>query len=93
MPLNQSQKTVILIAAIVILLMGIFPPLIYTFKIDGKYGEKPAGYAFVLMTPPPEGRGITVSVKLNISRLLIQWLVVAAAGAGIAFLIKGRARP
>ena len=71
--MNEKQKAILVMGIIIIILMGLFPPWVYTHY--GTYSE----YSFI--ATPPEGRGI---VKLDSSRLVLQWIVVLiAAGLGV----------
>lgn len=46
--------------------------------------EKPAGYALIISPPGPERKDGHFGVRIDISRLIVQWLVLAAAmGLGV----------
>ncbi len=78
--MNSKQRTAIIIAGIVMILMLLFPP----FQLHwgpGRVFNKGYGFLFA----PPDHRG-TVDVSL----LLIQWLLVVVLGLGAVFLFKDR---
>jgi len=85
--LNAKQKKTLLAGAFVFVLMGAIPPWTYTFKFEGTYSEVPAGYALIIDPPSPRVDNGSNGVKLDISRLLVQWFVVGATtGLGIILL-------
>jgi hypothetical protein len=78
-----------LIAAGVIFVgMGLLPPWIYTLDAGSIEREKPAGYALIVSPPNPEKDLPAFGVRLDISRLLIQWLVLVAATDGLLLLTR-----
>ena len=84
MGLNKNQRIIITISIAVIVLMGLFPPWTYTFKSTMTYSEEPAGYSFIASAPERRQALKTHGVKLDILRLLVQWVVVfAALSAGV----------
>jgi len=94
MSLNRNQKTVVVLALAIIFIMGICPPWNYTFKGEGFYSVRPAGYHFLLM--PPETKDHRSSprsrhnVALDFPRLFLQWFLVVVAGTSvIVFLGRG----
>lgn len=95
MILDKRQQHIVLAGTALFILMGLFPPWTYT----GDTGhEKPAGYALIITPPePPSVLGRVYrrfkdvkGVKLDWSRLIVQWLVVAAATGVAMFLLTGQ---
>ena len=69
--------------------MGIFPPWTYIYKSSRGYVEHPAGYSFIAAPPTPEWRISRTTIKIDTTRLLIQWAVtIAATGFGVILTAK-----
>jgi hypothetical protein len=79
MRLNTTQRVIILAGIAIIALMGLFPPWTYTLKATMTYSEEPAGYGFIASPPRRKGDSLMHGVKIDSSRLLIQWTVTIAA--------------
>ena len=83
--MNKKQKIVFLVGLGIIILMGLFPP----WYIYHPYGSRPGEYAFIFSgSSSSDGTG----VYIDIVRLLIQWVVVAIATAGIMLVLKDDTR-
>jgi len=88
MELNVKQRKILIIGVVLIIVMGLFPPWTYTYKYRTTYSESPAGYGFI--ATPPRGDGQSQGVKLDISRLILQGIIILiAVGLGV-YLIDGR---
>ncbi len=48
--------------------------------------RNPAGYALITEPPKPEEYKVQYGVRLDTSRLIVQWLVLLAATAGTVLL-------
>ncbi len=69
------------LAVMLLIVIGLFPPWIYTFSPRGAATtEKPAGYHFLLAPPPPARDQPFSGVALDVPRLLLQYVL----GLGIA---------
>ena len=79
MKFNSKQKKILIVGIVIVLLIGIIPPWNYTYKTSSIYIEKDAGYSFIMSPPPARGRH---GIKIDISRLVIQWIVTIAATTG-----------
>ena len=88
MNLNPMQVKIVIASAAIFIAMGVFPPWIYTLDAESIHREKPAGYALIIAPPPPERKAPAFGVRLDISRLLVQWLVLGAATVGAVLLAK-----
>ena len=88
MTFNPKQLRILLAAGVIFVAMGIFPPWTYTLDAQSIHHEKPAGYAFIVSPPNPEKDSPAFGVRLDISRLLIQWLVLVAATSGLLLLAR-----
>lgn len=101
--MNKKQRTIIIIGLGVILLMGLIPPWKCAFSVPRlAHLERPAGYGFIFYPPSPVGVARSGeflessikrdpsywSVRLDITRLFIQWIVVAITVAGICLVLK-----
>ena len=87
MALNKKQRAVLLVGLMIIILMGSFPPWTYF----NSYREFSAGYTFIV-TPPYAPGELGYGVKLDLSRLVVQWIMVLMAmGIGV-LLTSGRSK-
>jgi len=87
---DNLSRIVLIVGALVIVAMLLFPPWRYIVVIRERMTEAPAGYAFVTRPPDPEGMpeaytGRAVSVKMDTDRLMIQ-IAGAALVAGLIAL-------
>jgi len=90
MGLNKNQRVIITIGVVVFVLMGLFPPWTSVHK---SYSAEPSGYCFIGSPPRPykyNNAGLirTYKIKIDTTRLLIQWIVIIVASSG-GVLIKG----
>ena len=91
MKIREKQKTVIAIAAVIIIGMCIFPPWVRTFKYRSAYSEEPAGYASIFTPPERRHKSFAHGVELDLKRLCIQILVVlVATGLGLLLNMDGK---
>ncbi len=85
------RTTVLSIALLTILSMGIYPPWnqTATFSSAVVYHEKAYGW---LVNPPypNQGRRELWKVEIDVQRLLLQWLLVGAATAGLVWMSRHR---
>jgi len=88
MTFNPKQLRILTAAGVIFVAMGLFPPWTYTLDMQSIHREKPAGYALIVSPPNPEKDAPAFGVRLDISRLLIQWLVLAAATGGLLLLTR-----
>jgi hypothetical protein len=79
----------VIASAAIFIAMGLSPPWTYTLDIQSIHREKPAGYALIIAPPTPEKDAPAFGVRLDISRLLVQWLVLAAATGRAVLLANG----
>ncbi len=79
--MSQKQKIVLWTGIIVIVAMGIFPPWLYT---QARYVEVQtnAGHHFLLNPPLPQDR-VGYGIRLDTSRLFVQWVIVAVVTVGL----------
>ena len=87
--MNTRQHKTILIGIAVAVLMGLFPPWTNVFKWEEMHSEGPAGYSFIL--DPPQAQ-MMHTMRIDGTRLLIQWLVVGLAAYGSLLLMPGRSQ-
>lgn len=86
--LNKKQVRIVLAGAVLFVAMGLYPPWIETAHANAAERENPAGYA-LFMLPPEAEEGIVFGVRLDTSRLLLQWLVLSVA-TGALVLAGGK---
>lgn len=86
--MNRRQKIVLWIGIAVIVVMGVFPPWLYTTTGNGLNSKKNAGYSCILFPPPPKGVGLRYGISLDVSRLCVQWAIVVVITAGLIVAFK-----
>lgn len=74
--MNDRQRKTLIIAAVVTVLMLVFPP--WEIALPGATLDK--GYSFILLKP-------TRASSVNLSQLLVQWLAVWVV-TGIALAVR-----
>jgi len=77
--MNLKQKICLWVGIAVIVVMGIFPPLV--ISIQGAIEQQ--GYGFILI--PPEKY-----CHINTSRLYVQWIMVAVVTGGFIVTFKDK---
>lgn len=81
--MNPTQKTILVIAALISICMLLYPPFYITIRTS----DINMGYHF-LLDPPSRGANVA---SVNVPLLLSQWLItVVCAGVGF-FVTKGNA--
>lgn len=88
MTFNPKQLRVLIAASVIFVIMGIFPPWTYTFNGESIHSEKPAGYGLIISPPKPEQDDgyLSYGIRLDITRLFVQWLVLFVATGGLLLL-------
>jgi|WetSurMetagenome_2_1015567.scaffolds.fasta_scaffold1208274_1 hypothetical protein len=79
--MNIKQRNILKIMVVVIVLTGLFPPWVQTFKKDGMYSEKSLGYFIIISPPHPESTFRALGIKIDFSRLFLQWFLIGLIGA------------
>src|SRR5260370_23218641 len=95
--MTTSQRLVLIVGALALALLGLFPP--WREKADIPYKvhfEKALGYSFILS--PPSSTLVSArefsylrdapTIQIDLSRVFIQWIVLAA-GAHVLCLSVG----
>ena len=76
MKINDNQRTLLIVAAVVIFCMLLFPPWVI---IGGRGNAISSGYAFMLDLPS--------RATIDTVTLVVQWLGVLIVGAIIFFIL------
>ena len=84
--MTEKQKKVIIVGIIIIMFMGLFPPWAYFLKTEKGELKSPVGYGLIFS--PPKYAGGTARVNIDISRLIIQWVVVSSEIVAVWLLYK-----
>lgn len=91
MILNEKQRKIAMVGVIVFVLMGVVPPWIYTIHAQAVHSEKPAGYALVFLPPSTERPDdVRFGVKIDSTRLVVQWLILCAATSCCVFMVGAK---
>jgi len=81
--LNSRQQKVVWAGLILILLMCLFPPWVYTidYARDGAsvHSEKPAGYGSLFFAPDPLSYSVGHGIRIDLTRLFIQFVFLATS--------------
>ena len=85
--MNAKQQKILRIGIIVMLLIGLFPPWIDTLYTEKYNAETPRGYS-LLFSPPEAHTHGAYGIKIDITRLVIQWLLAG----GVIYLLYNQAR-
>ena len=88
MRLKPARKRIVILLALVFVIMGLFPPWKQRVNTDRVRWERPAGY-HLIFEPPSVGHS-AIGVELDLARLAIQWVVLAAAAGVLILLISGK---
>lgn len=95
--MNKRQTIALWIAIGLIALMGLVPPWAHSESSWGSSGgfgggshhstgAYAAGYGLIFWPPKPESGELHV----DLSRLFIQWLIVAVVGGGLVWTLRTR---
>jgi hypothetical protein len=105
MTVNKKQAVVLWVALINGVVMGAFPPWIYTTDYSwgerSEKSERSAGYAFMGKPPQPvEGyftsrlsepnRKLGAGVRIDAALLAVQYVLLAIIAGGLLFTLKGK---
>ena len=72
----NSRKVILLLGVGAFTASVLFPPWTYTFDHTGTHSRRSAGYHFLLNQPKPEVDVPSRGVKLDISRLCLEWAAI-----------------
>lgn len=92
--MNKKQMCVLWPGIVLVAWMGLFPPWIYTYHSGSVHSEKSAGYSLILDPPSPERSSNNYGgVRLDVSRLAVQLVVVCFVTGGLIASLRGPANP
>jgi hypothetical protein len=90
--MNKNQKKVIMAGLVVIVLMGLFPPWVHTVHVKEIKIDRAGSYGFLFSPPVPAHKTLPLEnfwgVRLDVSRLLIQWILVVMIVCGLVVFLK-----
>jgi len=77
----QNQRKIIIISLLAIIIMCLFPPWKYIIisTESGSSTEYPVGYSFIITPPDKKDGGFFHGVKIDITRLLIQFIIIGCS--------------
>ena len=88
--LVADRRRVAILGLLLFVAMGLCPPWVYTFSPTGAATTtRPAGYHLLFDPPKPDRNSSQAGIRIDISRLAIQWAVLGAL-AGVAFVPHSR---
>ena len=92
--MNVKQKVCIWIGIVAFVMMGIFPPWVYRVDIIRGQVEASAGYSFLASPPEPKEpwnwSSRRTTVRIDFTRLLIQWTMVMVLLGGLVLTLRER---
>ncbi len=90
--MNKNQKRVIMAGLVVIVLMGLFPPWVHTVHVKELKIDRAGSYGFLFSPPAPDQNNFPWKnmwgVHLDVSRLLMQWILVVIIVCGLVFFLN-----
>jgi hypothetical protein len=86
--MNRRQKIALMIGAILLSLVALFPPWVRTFSLDRTHSEKPIGSSFLFAPPAPASTTMAFGVKVDTVRLGAELIAVSSLTA-VAVVIFG----
>ena len=90
MNINGIQRLIILFGMVIIIIMALFPPWAHTFKSRAFYREQPAGYSFIGSAPARRYKSGAEGIKIDTTRLFLQWFVTIFACSCCVILASKR---
>ena len=77
------------------LISAAVPPWVHTFTAPAGGGSatRPAGYFLLWQPPAPRSSNRRAGVRIDLDRLLIQWVIIAVLGGAHIFLRRQRQDP
>jgi hypothetical protein len=97
--LNKKQRIVMLIAIMLVLAAGLFPPYRAADYDEKKYGqtivERPGGRGFLLRPKQTEvvGRADWTEYEINLSQLSVEFALIVLIASGLILLFQERRSP
>src|SRR5437868_3976479 len=93
--IDNLFRIVLIIGALTIIAMVLFPPWRYIVAVDTRMTEAPAGYGFITQPPDPEEmpdtyKGRAISVRMDTDRLMIQIAGAVLVSGLLAFACRKR---
>ena len=76
--LNDRQRIIVVGGVILFVLMGLLPPWTQTWSHRSSYNVSPLGYGLIVSPPVLEHSQEFSGVRIDLSRLIVQWLILTA---------------
>ncbi len=83
---GKKSRNIIKLALALILIVGLYPPWIQTFKARGVDSENPIGHHFIFK--PPKSDKIIYGHKIDIARVLLYWGTVVIVAGGLVMISR-----
>jgi hypothetical protein len=89
--LNDRQRIIVVGGVILFVLMTLSPPWKYTWTNVSQYSDQPAVYGLIFLPPISllRGNASNVGIKIDIVRLVLQWLILTAVTICGVFIWPG----
>lgn len=86
-----STKTIVRIGSFLLIVSCLFPPWRYTFDANGDRGAhsyQPGPYQFILEPPSPIRSEYQYGVRIDFSRLLLEWAAIGIVFSSVYIIRK-----
>ena len=88
--INGKQEKCIYSWLLILVVIFLYAPYQYTFKVKSIYSEKAAGYHFIFEPPSPENDSPRCGIKLDISRIFLELCAATAVFLIVIILFRTR---
>lgn len=84
----KAQRALLLVATLIVLAMGLFPPWLITARGESRVVTASEGYHFIARHLPVEGMNFALEFRIDIVRLGVQWATVILATVGLLLALR-----
>jgi hypothetical protein len=92
--MNGKQQVALWAGITLLVVMSLFPPWAEIVNLEGRRIERPAGYTSIFEPPQPTSESEAwrrwTSMRIDFSRLLIQWVIVTVVTGGAIITLRDR---
>lgn len=89
--MSPLKRRILIGAVTLFVFAGCYPPWVRTFDRTGTHRQTPAGYSLIFLPPSPEDN-FNAGVRIDITRLSIEWVLIASAASAALLLSPKESR-